>query len=139
MVLSLLELEVGFRPTEVKLTDFLFHLHSFLPLPFHAFTDVRLRKFAEERNDLLDQVRHLKLELEEERSRHKSDRQRGSSSVSLNGPDTDLVDIQSELKSVFIMEFVFFSLLDPCQQEEISFCNIMVFYVFCHLFLLRFC
>ncbi|XP_021913867.1 leucine-rich repeat flightless-interacting protein 2 isoform X10 [Zootermopsis nevadensis] len=58
--------------------------------------DVRLRKFAEEKNELLDQVRHLKLELEEERSRHKSDRQKGSSSVSLNGPDTDLVDIQRE-------------------------------------------
>lgn len=63
------------------------------------FTDVRLRKFAEEKSELLDQVRHLKLELEEERSRHKSDRQRGSSSVSLNGPDTELVDIQSELKA----------------------------------------
>jgi len=58
--------------------------------------DVRLRKFAEEKNELQDQIRHLKLELEEERSRHKSDRQRGSNSVSVNGPDTDLVDIQRE-------------------------------------------
>jgi len=58
--------------------------------------DVRLRKFAEEKNELQDQIRHLKLELEEERSKHKSDRQRGSNSVSLNGPDTDLVDIQRE-------------------------------------------
>ncbi|PSN38368.1 Leucine-rich repeat flightless-interacting protein 2 [Blattella germanica] len=58
--------------------------------------DVRLRKFAEEKNELMDQVRHLKLELEEERSRHKSDRQRASGGISLNGPDTDLVDIQRE-------------------------------------------
>ncbi|XP_069683534.1 leucine-rich repeat flightless-interacting protein 2 isoform X1 [Periplaneta americana] len=58
--------------------------------------DVRLRKFAEEKNELQDQVRHLKLELEEERSRHKSDRQRASGGISLNGPDTDLVDIQRE-------------------------------------------
>ncbi|XP_066998100.2 leucine-rich repeat flightless-interacting protein 2 isoform X2 [Anabrus simplex] len=57
--------------------------------------DVRLRRFAEERNELLDQVRHLKLELEEERSRHKSDRQRVPG-ISLNGPDTDLVDVQRE-------------------------------------------
>lgn len=108
MFLGVLKLEVGFRRTEVKLTDLLFHLRCSLPLPFHGFTDVRLRKFAEEKNELLDQVRHLKLELEEERSRHKSDRQRGSSSVSLNGPDTDLVDIQSELKTVFIMAFICF-------------------------------
>jgi hypothetical protein len=73
-----------------------------------VFTDVRLRKFAEEKSELLDQVRHLKLELEEERSRHKSDRQRGFSNVSLNGPDTELVDIQSELKSVFSMAFIYF-------------------------------
>ncbi|KAK7867057.1 hypothetical protein R5R35_005691 [Gryllus longicercus] len=59
--------------------------------------DVRLRRFAEERNELLDQVRHLKLELEEERSRHKSDRLRpAGAGASMNGPDTDLVDIQRE-------------------------------------------
>nr|CAD7604407.1 unnamed protein product [Timema genevievae] len=57
--------------------------------------DVRLRRFAEERNELLDQVRHLKLELEEERSRHKSDAKR-IPGASLNGPDTDFEDIQRE-------------------------------------------
>jgi hypothetical protein len=71
---------------------------------FHSiFTDVRLRKFAEEKNELQDQIRHLKLELEEERSRHKSDRQRGSNSVSLNGPDTDLLDVQSELNVLWCL------------------------------------
>lgn len=104
----MLKLEVGFgiSRSEIGRNSAI----SLLPLPllFHAFTDVRLRKFAEEKNELLDQVRHLKLELEEERSRHKSDRQRGSSSISLNGPDTDLVDIQSELKAAFIMAFICF-------------------------------
>nr|CAD7452651.1 unnamed protein product [Timema tahoe] len=57
--------------------------------------DVRLRRFAEERNELLDQVRHLKLELEEERSRHKSDAKR-IPGANLNGPDTDFEDIQRE-------------------------------------------
>jgi hypothetical protein len=89
--------------------DILFHVCWSLPLPFCCFTDVRLRKFAEEKNDLLDQVRHLKLELEEERSRKKSDRQ--SSSVSLNGPDTDLVDIQSELKPTIFYDIHLFPFL----------------------------
>lgn len=38
---------------------------------FSPFTDVRLRKFGEEKNDLEDQVRRLKLELEEERSKNR--------------------------------------------------------------------
>lgn len=94
-------------------------------LPYLYFTDVRLRKFAEEKSELLDQVRHLKLELEEERSRHKSDRQRGSSSVSLNGPDTELVDIQSELKAVFIMTFIYFLYYFSLKSSEVSFSGVV--------------
>ncbi|KAK3867063.1 hypothetical protein Pcinc_027445 [Petrolisthes cinctipes] len=37
----------------------------------HGSLDVRLRKFGEEKNDLEDQVRRLKLELEEERSKNR--------------------------------------------------------------------
>lgn len=42
--------------------------------------DVRLRRFAEERNELMDQVRHLKLELDEVQSRYGKGRSGGSSS-----------------------------------------------------------
>ena len=59
---------------------------------------MRLRKFLEERNELQDQVRHLKLELEEERSRHsKVDRRTSGSVFSVNGPDgPEMVDVQRE-------------------------------------------
>jgi hypothetical protein len=33
------------------------------------FLDIRLRKFASEKKDLQDEIRHLKLELEETRNR----------------------------------------------------------------------
>lgn len=62
-------------------------------------TDVRLRKLAEERNELLDQIRHLKLELEDERSRHRNGPR------TLNGPqDSDMEDLQSK----FFFSRVFF-------------------------------
>ncbi|CAB3370868.1 Hypothetical predicted protein [Cloeon dipterum] len=56
--------------------------------------DVRLRKFKEERDELQDQVRHLKLELEEERNRSL----KGSvgSSFSMNGPNDDEMDLNRE-------------------------------------------
>ncbi|KAK3930254.1 Leucine-rich repeat flightless-interacting protein 2 [Frankliniella fusca] len=57
--------------------------------------DVRLRKLAEERNELLDQIRHLKLELEEERSRHRNGPR------TLNGPaDSDMEDLQREAQKL---------------------------------------
>lgn len=42
------------------------------------FTDVRLRKFASEKKELQDEIRHLRLELEETRSRVRSERSSGS-------------------------------------------------------------
>ncbi|XP_059478030.1 leucine-rich repeat flightless-interacting protein 2 isoform X2 [Neocloeon triangulifer] len=56
--------------------------------------DVRLRRFKEERDELQDQVRHLKLELEEERNRNL----KGSvgSTYSVNGPNDDEMDLQRE-------------------------------------------
>lgn len=63
----------------------------------YFFTDVRLKKFIEERNELMDELRHVKLELEEERSRS-----RGHRVNSLNGPHSDdIEDIQSMYTSVF--------------------------------------
>jgi len=40
--------------------------------------DVRLRKFASEKKELQDEIRHLRLELEETRSRVRSERSSGS-------------------------------------------------------------
>lgn len=63
--------------------------------------DVRLKKFAEEKRELMDQLSHLRLELEEERSRKKRRTSNLTSNVALqNGPslesDTlDVIDIQS--------------------------------------------
>lgn len=65
---------------------------------FHFIADVRLKKFAEERNELLDEVRHLKLELEEERSKRRSDSRSGSNSLT-NGPlDEETNKILSDYK-----------------------------------------
>ncbi|KAK4876286.1 hypothetical protein RN001_012708 [Aquatica leii] len=46
--------------------------------------DVRLAKFALEKKDLQDQISHLRLELEEEKSR-----KRKASGITLNGPTSD--------------------------------------------------
>ncbi|KAJ8917643.1 hypothetical protein NQ315_005090 [Exocentrus adspersus] len=56
--------------------------------------DVRLSKFVKEKSDLQDQISHLKLELEEERSK----RRKYSSADLLNGPssDYDYDDVQRE-------------------------------------------
>lgn len=40
--------------------------------------DVRLRKFAFEKKELQDEIRHLRLELEETRNRMRSERSSGS-------------------------------------------------------------
>lgn len=64
--------------------------------------DVRLKKFAEEKRDLMDQLSHLRLELEEERSRKRRRTSNLTSNVSLqNGPSLesdalDVIDIQSK-------------------------------------------
>jgi hypothetical protein len=41
-------------------------------------TDVRLRKFASEKKELQDEIRHLRLELEEARNRMRPERSAGS-------------------------------------------------------------
>lgn len=64
--------------------------------------DVRLKKFLEEKNDLLDQIRRLTIELEEERNKHsKGDRggvqhNASNSSAYTNGPGEDSVDAHSK-------------------------------------------
>lgn len=55
---------------------------------------MRLARFVKEKSELQDQISHLKLELEEEKSK----RRKHSSTDLLNGPSTDYDydDIQSE-------------------------------------------
>lgn len=56
--------------------------------------DVRLAKFQKEKSELQDQISHLKLELEEERSKRKR-----STGNAINGPlsdDLDEIDVQSK-------------------------------------------
>lgn len=59
--------------------------------------DVRLAKFMKEKTEMQDQISHLKLELEEERSKRK----KSNAGSTLNGPssdyDPDEIDLQSNL------------------------------------------
>lgn len=45
---------------------------------FFFSPDIRLRKFASEKKELQDEIRHLRLELEETRNRVRSERSSGS-------------------------------------------------------------
>lgn len=60
------------------------------------FVDVRLRKLAAEKDELLDELRHVKLELEEERGRLRGFK-------SMNGTDggLDFEDAQRNSKFSF--------------------------------------
>ncbi|KRT78972.1 hypothetical protein AMK59_8682 [Oryctes borbonicus] len=62
--------------------------------------DVRLAKFAKEKSELQDQISHLKLELEEERSKRRKSNVSGGG-ITSNGPtsdaDYDAADIQREV------------------------------------------
>lgn len=64
------------------------------------FLDVRLARFAKEKSELQDQISHLKLELEEEKSK----RRKHSVIGLLNGPssDSDYDDLQSMCNSLLI-------------------------------------
>lgn len=62
--------------------------------------DVRLRKLAEEKDELLAQIRKLKNQLEEERQKHtKADSTFTDGERMENGTDLHLIEMQS--KSVF--------------------------------------
>lgn len=76
----------------------------------YSVVDVRLARFAKEKGELQDQISHLKLELEEERSKR---RKSNASGITLNGPtsdaDYDAADIQS--KSSFIAMTAIFNVI----------------------------
>ncbi|CAH1238601.1 LRRFIP2 [Branchiostoma lanceolatum] len=56
--------------------------------------DERLKRMAEEKEDLVDQIRRLKLELEEEKERSKALQSKANRTAEANGPDMELLDIQ---------------------------------------------
>ncbi|XP_019613783.1 PREDICTED: leucine-rich repeat flightless-interacting protein 2-like isoform X16 [Branchiostoma belcheri] len=56
--------------------------------------DERLKRMAEEKEDLVDQIRRLKLELEEEKERTKALQSKANRTAEANGPDMELLDIQ---------------------------------------------
>ncbi|XP_019613802.1 PREDICTED: leucine-rich repeat flightless-interacting protein 2-like isoform X34 [Branchiostoma belcheri] len=58
--------------------------------------DERLKRMAEEKEDLVDQIRRLKLELEEEKERTKALQSKANRTAEANGPDMELLDIQTE-------------------------------------------
>lgn len=63
-----------------------------------AFIDVRLRKLAEEKDELLAQIRKLKNQLEEERQKHsKMDSLYTDGERMENGTDLHFIEMQSEL------------------------------------------
>lgn len=62
--------------------------------------DVRLRKLAEEKDELLAQIRKLKNQLEEERQKHsKVDSSYTDGEGMENGTDLHLIEMQSKLTS----------------------------------------
>ncbi|XP_064211092.1 leucine-rich repeat flightless-interacting protein 2 isoform X3 [Tribolium castaneum] len=58
--------------------------------------DVRLAKLMKEKGELQDQISHLKLELEEERSKRKKSSAGGTLNGPSSDPDLDEIDIQRE-------------------------------------------
>ncbi|XP_078572836.1 leucine-rich repeat flightless-interacting protein 2-like isoform X27 [Branchiostoma floridae x Branchiostoma japonicum] len=62
------------------------------------FYDERLKRMAEEKEDLVDQIRRLKLELEEEKERTKALQSKANRTAEANGPDMELLDIQIKFK-----------------------------------------
>ncbi|XP_033639888.1 leucine-rich repeat flightless-interacting protein 2-like [Asterias rubens] len=59
--------------------------------------DVRLKKFVEERKELLERIRRLEIDLEEEKEKvATAEKRRPHQSTSFNGPDIEMLDIQRE-------------------------------------------
>lgn len=66
-----------------------------------CFVDVRLRKLAEEKDELLAQIRKLKNQLEEEKQKHsKVDSSYTDGERMENGTDLHLIEMQSKLTSL---------------------------------------
>ncbi|XP_022085954.1 leucine-rich repeat flightless-interacting protein 2-like isoform X3 [Acanthaster planci] len=59
--------------------------------------DVRLKRFVEERKELLEKIRRLEIDLEDEKDKvATAERRRPAQTSSVNGPEIDVLDIQRE-------------------------------------------
>lgn len=58
--------------------------------------DVRLKRFAEEKQDLLDEIRRLKLDVEDERHRNSKIEKLAHQGPMVNGPDLKLLEAHRE-------------------------------------------
>ncbi|XP_042896397.1 leucine-rich repeat flightless-interacting protein 2 [Parasteatoda tepidariorum] len=58
--------------------------------------DVRLKKFIEEKQELLDEIYRLRLDLEEERQKLSKMENSGVNHNHINGPDTKVLEVQRE-------------------------------------------
>ncbi|XP_072179419.1 leucine-rich repeat flightless-interacting protein 2-like isoform X2 [Diadema setosum] len=58
--------------------------------------DVRLKRFVEERNELLEKIRKLKIEVEESKERAENLERRRANPITINGPDLDEFELQRE-------------------------------------------
>lgn len=65
---------------------------------FCFLSDVRLARFGKEKSELQDQISHLKLELEEERSKRSK-----SSGSTLNGPNSSLDYDAGETQRMYLV------------------------------------
>lgn len=71
-----------------------------------CFIDVRLRKLAEEKDELLAQIRKLKMQLEDEKQKHsKVDSAYTDGERMENGTDLQFIEMQSEL--TFQPDFIY--------------------------------
>lgn len=64
---------------------------------FRIISDVRLKRYVEERNELVDELRRVKLQLEEERA-HSRGRH-------ANGPTDDSDEVNSEYRKTSFTKF----------------------------------
>ena len=78
-----------------------------------SFSDLRIRRLTEEKNELCDQLRRVKLDLEEERTKSMyRDRPLSGSTPGIpNVPVGDLSDYQSEI--FFLIKFTLHIILIP--------------------------
>uniref|UniRef100_T1JJ54 Leucine-rich repeat flightless-interacting protein 2 n=1 Tax=Strigamia maritima TaxID=126957 RepID=T1JJ54_STRMM len=58
--------------------------------------DVRLKRFAEEKQDLIDEIRRLKIDLEDERHKNSKIEKLSSQGHHTNGPDLKFLEMQRE-------------------------------------------
>ena len=87
--------------------------------------DVRLKKVLEEKNELLDEIRRLKLDLEEERNNAKGDRaglqnNNFHDSPHTNGPENSESAVDSRKSSLYILRSLIFAVVYFPFEEHVA-------------------